>query len=204
MTDTSLADAAHQYARQGFPAFPLEPGGKAPLTNHGHLDASVSGADIQAWWDQWPDANIGIPCGEVSFDVLDIDVKRKTLDGHVPDMRAMEYLPEVVNAGWLRGAWRTVVTPSGGLHFYFKGSSGQRPGKTCNGPDGTPWPFDFRTTGGYVAVPPSRIGADGYKSHEDLGIERARAFNWQAFKDWLWTPPPPRVATSSPYTGNAA
>jgi hypothetical protein len=199
MSDTTLADAAHAYARQGWPVFPLAPNCKAPLTAHGHLDASTNGAAIQAWWEQWPSANIGIACGETSFDVLDIDVKRKTHEGHVPDNRAMDYLSAVVNAGWLRGAWRTVITPSGGLHFYFQGTTGQRPGKTCNGPDGTPWPFDFRTTGGYVAVLPSTVNGAGYRIHEDLGINRARAFNWQAFKDWLWTPPP-RVATSSPYT----
>jgi hypothetical protein len=192
MTDTTLADTAHAYASQGWPVFPLEPNGKAPLTAHGFLEASTSGADITEWWSQWPQANIGIPCGIDTFDVLDIDVKRKVDGRHVPDTRAMDYLPEVVKAGWLRGSWRTVTTPSGGLHFYYQGSSGQKPGKTCNGPDGTPWPFDFRTTGGYVAVPPSVVNGVPYKIHEDLGIERARVFDWQAFKNWLWTPPPPR------------
>jgi hypothetical protein len=204
MSGNEMAAAAHGYARQGFPVFPLVPNGKTPLTAHGHLDASMSGADITEWWSQWPDANIGIACGEQSFDVLDVDTKRKVDGRHVPDSRAMDYLSEVVKAGWLRGAWRTVTTPSGGLHFYFRGTSGQRPGKTCNGPDGTPWPFDFRTTGGYVAVPPSAVNGAAYKIHEDIGLIRARVFDWQAFKLWLWTPPAPQPISGQHFGGDSS
>jgi hypothetical protein len=67
-------DWALQYARLGLPVFPLQPGGKTPLTPHGFKDATTSREQIIGRWTDHPDANIGIPTGEASgLLVLDID-----------------------------------------------------------------------------------------------------------------------------------
>jgi len=87
-------DAALSYAKSGLPIFPLhtpvtrngkvtcscggEPGkckiGKHPRIAGGFLNATADISQVRKWWSQWPDANIGLACGEVSgIDALDID-----------------------------------------------------------------------------------------------------------------------------------
>src|SRR5207244_2431784 len=75
-----LKDAALFYARAGWPVFPLA--GKVPYqfltpdrASHGHKDATTNTEQIQTWWSEHPNANIGLPTGEVSgVMVLDMDV----------------------------------------------------------------------------------------------------------------------------------
>src|SRR5829696_498645 len=73
-TTPTLLKAALAYARRGVPVFPCEPGGKRPLTYNGFWDSSADPRRVAAWWDRWPDANLGVPTGERSgLLVLDID-----------------------------------------------------------------------------------------------------------------------------------
>ena len=68
---------------------------------------------IRSYWRKWPNANIGIPCGDNGFWVADID----TQEGHGKDgpssMAALvaQYgpLPTTLQAS----------TPSGGIHHYW-------------------------------------------------------------------------------------
>lgn len=47
---------------------------KSPLTPHGFKDASTNLAQIEEWWQRWPDALIGVPTGRVTkMLVIDID-----------------------------------------------------------------------------------------------------------------------------------
>src|SRR5215510_12659344 len=64
--------AAIRYAKAGWAVIPLQPRGKAPLTEHGVLDATTNIETIRRWWRRWPHANLGlaIPFG---FLVVDID-----------------------------------------------------------------------------------------------------------------------------------
>ncbi len=134
--------AALDYAARGIPVFPCKPGGKAPLTSHGHLDATTDRSRITAWWNRWPDANIGMPTGKrTGVFVLDAD-----------DLGALAELE--ANIGKLL-ATRIVRTPSGGLHLYF------RHVEWITNSSGTlPEGIDVRGEGGYVLVPPS----SGYAS----------------------------------------
>jgi hypothetical protein len=131
---TALADAAFEYAFDGWPVFPLKPGTKVPLTEHGVLDATIDIATVTAWWQRYPAANIGLACG-VKFDVFDVD-----------DARDLD--PAILSAAVnLDGPM--VITPGNGAHFYgAPGASGNRarflPG--C----------DWRGANGYVVGPPSR------------------------------------------------
>jgi hypothetical protein len=89
-----LLDAALAYAARGIPVYPVHwprptPGGaslgcscprgrycdrpaKHPLVWHGVKDATTDPAQLEAWWQRWPQANIGLATGIV-FDALDID-----------------------------------------------------------------------------------------------------------------------------------
>ena len=56
--------------------FPLHPGKKTPITEHGCKDATVDENQIRMWWAKWPTANIGLACGDqTGLYVVDIDVK---------------------------------------------------------------------------------------------------------------------------------
>src|SRR5262245_48361369 len=69
-------------ARQGLPIIPLAPGTKQPP--RGFTDwkaqATTDPATLTAWWQEWPDANIGhvIPPGRL---VVDIDPRNGGLVG---------------------------------------------------------------------------------------------------------------------------
>ena len=64
--------------------------------------------------------------------------------------------PDCQKAGLLDGAAAYVRTPSGGLHAYFTGSA-QRNGHL------PAHHLDFRSRGGYVLAPPSRVDGKPYQ-----------------------------------------
>jgi hypothetical protein len=97
-SDASLLDSALAYAEHAIPVVPLhhpvvsgsrlrrrwsttgcscgQPGcgqpSEHPLTAGGLADATTDRAQIRAWWQRHPEANIGLATGVV-FDVLDLD-----------------------------------------------------------------------------------------------------------------------------------
>src|SRR5258708_12135040 len=73
-TETTLAQAALDYARAGLPVFPLRPQDKVPLVKHGVYAATTHEEQIARWWRRFPQANIGLPTGLASARiVLDVD-----------------------------------------------------------------------------------------------------------------------------------
>ena len=125
--------AAVWYATQGLPVLPLHsapggfcscgnpghaPGGKEetkagkhPRTLHGFKDATTDLALIEAWWKQWPDANIGIPTGTPSgLLVLDVDPRnggQESLDGLIVEHGRFPDTAEQMTGG-------------GGRHIIFR------------------------------------------------------------------------------------
>lgn len=65
-----LAEAL-RYAHAGYSVIPVQPRGKTPLCEHGSKDSTTDEAIIRAWWDKWPDANIGLTLENLV--VIDID-----------------------------------------------------------------------------------------------------------------------------------
>lgn len=138
---------AMQYAMQGWNVFPLRPNAKTPLTAHGFKEATKSVEQIQQWWAQWPDANVGVVTGRDSgIVVLDVD-RKHGVDGVVA---ATELdLPETM----------VVRTPSGGFHLIFKAPDnaviarkiGVRPG------------LDILGEGGYFVAPGSVVNGAMYE-----------------------------------------
>ena len=145
-----MLEAALEYARRGWPAFPIygivggvcmcaeaancSSPGKHPLTATGLTEATIDAAVIRRWWDRWPNANIGLRTGVV-FDVLDIDGLDglDALDDTQPD--APSLLGPMVRTGR-------------GLHIYVAVTGrGNRTKMLAQ--------VDWRGSGGYVIAPPS-------------------------------------------------
>jgi hypothetical protein len=163
----SMCDLALEYAtKRNWPVFPCNPADKKPLTANGFKAASINPGQIRAWWQQHPNAMIGVPTGKASgFWVLDIDVKPKK-DGSASLARL-----ESVNGALpptLSGA-----TPSQGVHYYFKHDDVVRNSGSKLGIG-----IDVRGEGGYVIAPGS-VRDDGcyYEWHSETS-EIAIAPTW--------------------------
>ena len=182
----SLVESAIQYAELlGWPVFPVRPSGKTPLTPRGFHDASSDPALVRTWWQRWPDANIGVPAGEVSgFVVIDIDAKS---DGP-------STLAELVE---LHGAVPTTVqgrTGGGGAHYLFKHPGG----KFRNTAGVLGRGIDTRGDGGYIVVPPSlHPSGTVYEWQRD-------PFSTELAELPAWLVPPAREAAAPPPVRMAA
>ena len=141
----SMYQAAVQYIKMGLAVFPLEERGKRPKTRNGFKDATTDAAQVKAWWQQWPNANIGIATGKRSggIVVIDLDIDEdKGIDGYhtLEDwQRENGYFPDT---------W-TAITGRGGYHLYFRSDAEVR--NRAGIIDGV----DVRGEGGYVVAPPS-------------------------------------------------
>ena len=137
-----LGEAALRYAQVGMAVFPIFPGKKTPLTEHGFKDATKDPATIGEWWAKWPDANVGIATGAVSgIFVVDVDPRHSGNDTIYELQPKFGKLPDT----------RMVRTGGGGTHFYFK-----HPGWLVPNSSGRIGPgVDVRADGGYVLAPPS-------------------------------------------------
>lgn len=71
---TQLREAALAYARRGWAVFPLQRRSKEPAVAGAYKAATTDVGQVSAWWQRWPEANIGLATGAVSgLWVLDID-----------------------------------------------------------------------------------------------------------------------------------
>ncbi|AYY12998.1 DNA replication protein [Actinobacteria bacterium YIM 96077] len=192
--DLSLSSAAEAYAAVGVPVFPCIPGGKRPLTRHGFHDATTSQARVHAWWQRWPEANIGLATGSRSgFDVVDVDVH--------PSGSGFRAFRSACRAG-LADGWACLVrTPSGGLHAYYPGTATQRCWSLASAH------IDFRGIGGYVIAPPSTVTNDdgSHRSYLVVAIRhRAQPVDGEAVWALLAPPMPTHDSTSTPPQADAS
>lgn len=103
---------ALEYAAQGFKVFPITPGAKKPPLIEWRNASSEVGL-ITKWWTQWPNANIGFAAGQSGFTVIDVDTK----DGR----NGRQTLAWLELEGCVLTPTRMQRTPSGGLHYFYKG-----------------------------------------------------------------------------------
>lgn len=113
--------------------------GKHPRTVHGVKDATTDPGQIQKWWTEWPNANIGISAEGLI--ILDIDAK----NGGFASFEKLE-----TEFGKLPDTW-IADTGGGGQHLFFK-----RNGGACKNGAGLRQGIDIRTDGGFVIAAPSR------------------------------------------------
>lgn len=148
---SALARAAIKYAEHGWHVFPLLPRGKHPLIKggSGFLAATCNREIVANWWDEKPDANIGLWPGQSQLCVIDLDGPEGLANGQSLGLLSQPTLE-----------CRTGRT-DGGRHLYFK-----RPNfSVSNVSIGKK--IDVRCDAGYVILPPS-IHPSG-KRYEWLG-----------------------------------
>lgn len=105
---SNIKQAALAHARDdGFRVFPVKPRGKTPAIT-GWQEAATTDLDqIEAWWDQNPDYNIGLLCGD-GLTVVDLDGPAGRSWGvEVKEDPARGFQTKLVRTG------------SGGFHLYF-------------------------------------------------------------------------------------
>lgn len=163
-----LLNAALAYAARGRHVFPCR--GKTPLTAHGLHDATSDPATVKKFWNQFPEASIGIDCGRSSLFVGDVDLE------------GMDAWADLCARNGGHEPTLTARTPSGGLHVYFTAAEDEAwarctVGKLAPG-------IDTRAKGGYVIAPPSAAYTWLVPNRE-----AAAAPHWVAK---LLTPPAPR------------
>jgi hypothetical protein len=163
MSDTRLRQALI-YAARGWPVFPCQAGEKIPATAHGHLDGTTDPELITAWFSRNSNWNLAIATGAPGPDVLDVDDHGRAGNGYAAFARLSK-------AGLLDGAATYVRTPHGGLHAYFTGSA-QRNGHL------PAHHLDFRSCGGYVLAPPSRVDGKPYQLIRT--VQAGGALDWAA------------------------
>jgi putative DNA primase/helicase len=178
---SNLHDAARIYAGRGWAIFPCN--GKQPYTARGFKDASSDLAQIDAWWTQWPDANIGFVPASADLIVLDVD-----------SPAGLEYAR---NRGWLLDDTTRVTTRPGRCHYYYNAGGAKYPNLTLvkdlrrDLSHDQRVHFDVRCGGGYVLIPPSIHPETGLAYTDECG---------NATDPYLDLPESLRLALESPPT----
>jgi putative DNA primase/helicase len=178
--DNQKLEYALTYAYFGFPVFPVHSPtndggcscgklncksiGKHPITKNGFKDATTDEQQIRKWWDEWPNANIGMPMGrETGLFALDID------EGGEDELKKHPQLPHSIQSR----------TGSGGRHiFFFIPRHKEIKNRTRFLPG-----LDIRGEDGYVVVPPSiHESGEMYKWRFDANIAE---FDPDECSNWL-------------------
>lgn len=137
-----VVQAALRYRARGWSVVPVEPRGKRPLVRWEELQERVpSEAEVEAWLERWPDANVGIVTGGVSrLVVVDVDPRHGGTESLAALEREHGPLPSGVEA----------ETGGGGRHLYFAHPGGEVRNRVGLAPG-----IDLRGDGGVVVAPPS-------------------------------------------------
>lgn len=171
--DTSLLDAALNYAKLGFAVFPVHSKrangsctcnkddcksiGKHPRTTNGVKDATKDPAVIRFWWSNaFQGSNIAIATGRVSdVFVVDVDVKHDGIGAwaNFKDDHSIDATETVAQD-----------TPSGGEHIFYKMP---KEGKVLTRTNVLAQGIDIRGDGGYIVAAPS-VGYE-YAMEQALG-----------------------------------
>ena len=142
MMDESPKRAALRYLDRGWSVVPIRPRDKRPLGRwQEYQDRRATRAEVDGWYQDHPDAGVGIVTGAISgIVVLDVDPAHGGDDSLAALERVHGPLPETVEA----------ITGSGGRHLYFRHPGGVVPNRAGLAPG-----IDLRGDGGLVVAPPS-------------------------------------------------
>lgn len=138
---SALLGHALALAASGFRVFPCLHHTKRPHIKGGCHRASTDPATIRAWWDKWPDAEIGLGLrqNELVIDEDGPDAAQQMLE------LQRQLCPLPIQQAVAR-------TGSGGVHRYFRLPDGVRIKNWCKilAPN-----VDLKSGGGFVVAPPS-------------------------------------------------
>jgi len=113
--------------------------GKHPRTLHGFKDSSNVAEQIKEWWEEWPDANIGVPTGSASgLLVIDIDPRNGGDESWEALLAMYGRPPETAEQ----------LSGGGGRHIFFRDPGVAVPKELAQG-------IDVKSSGGYIIVAPS-------------------------------------------------
>lgn len=134
--------AALAYRARDWSVIPVEARGKRPLVAWREFQQRLATrGEIDAWFERWPHANIGIVTGRVSgIVVVDVDPRHGGLESVARWERVQGPLPPTVQA----------ATGGGGHHLYFA-----HPGTVLSNRVAVRPGVDLRGDGGCVVAPPS-------------------------------------------------
>ena len=168
--ENSLKAAALAHAKNGFYVIPLVENSKRPLISDWQNRATTNSLQIDSWWTEHPNANIGIACEVSNLIVIDLDTSK----GAVPPSSWKEFgvkngedvFREICKKAGDAQLFETysVKTPSGGKHLYFYDQNiAIKQGTEVNGW----WRVDTRSKGGYIVAEGSRLinSANGVTDH---------------------------------------
>jgi hypothetical protein len=174
----NAAAAALAYALRGWHVSPWKQVGdrKFPLTEHGHLDATVDASQIEEWWREHPHALVSIATGERSgIVILDIDVRPQGSGWDSLSALGVSFHPETP----------TAHSPRGGSHCLFKW-----PGYYVKSVSGALGPhLDIKGDGGSAILPPG----PGRWWDPHLGPDTPVA----PMPDWMVIAEPERIASAN-------
>ena len=144
-----ILSAAAAYRLKGWSVVPQLPGEKKPCIRWKPYQTRLpTVAEMQAWWDRWPDAGIAVVLGPIS-NLLAVDVDGE--DAHRALVQRLGRVPQTARS----------ISGSGKPHRYHLFFS--HPGATTNAKY-CPWHpnLEFRGHGGIVVLPPSRHKSGGH------------------------------------------
>jgi hypothetical protein len=144
---------AQVYAKNELAVFPLQPTRKIPLQgSHGHLEATTDLKQIDTWWTENKDYNIGAVPASKGCTVIDTDEKEGRQGGAHFDELCMKHTGKAVPATKIV---QTVSNPPG-HHRWYTGTV------AWDGPAGLLGEGIDVKCHGYVVMPPSVIDGKAY------------------------------------------
>jgi hypothetical protein len=152
--------SAIDFARAGIAIFPCDPRTKRPFTENGFKNSSDDPAVVTAWWRRRPHAMVAIDVGGNNLLVVDCDLNANADGEIVTDGLATL---RSIAPSWPPAGAPVIVTPSGGIHFYFKNDSrfGNTVRKLGQG-------IDTRGAGGYAIAAGKRPDGREYQGGDEL------------------------------------
>lgn len=152
---TSPMAAAIKYAELGYRVHPLRPNSKKPILKGWPQMATTDGVEIIRWWEEHPEANIGLV---VEGDLAAVDIDSPEGRSHL-----------IGACGEPPSTWRQQTATPGNEHMIFRNDSARRLPLHPFGRSAGLELFDGSGTH-YIVVAPSRISGTTYSTTEPLPI----------------------------------
>lgn len=154
MARYKLPRTAAELLQRGFVIFPIAKGTKDWILVAWGSEATREPAKIEAWAKEFPGCNWGIALGPSGFSVIDVDVHNGQQGPETYALLELSYgqIPPTL----------TAATPSGGFHYFFKGSCGSINHAMAKQLGVKKTGVDIKSRGGYVVGVGSKTEVGAY------------------------------------------